>query len=373
MGRQEVDTIMTTLSQISTPALILDLDRVETNLRRMQDRATSLGVELRPHIKTHKCLEIAQMQRDLGCSGLTVSTLYEARVFSERGFDDLTWAFPVILNRLEEALQLAHGVDLGLLVDSKEAVAALEETREPLRVWIKVDSGYHRAGVDPESPLARELAERLRDSTTLRFAGLLTHAGHAYNTRSMKELAAVAEQERSTLVNLAELLRSSGIGVPAVSVGSTPTMSVVEDLGGVDEMRPGNYVFFDLMQARLGSCSIDDCAVTVLASVVSSQPGAGHCVIDAGALALSKDGLPKVDDGTSFGEVLDAGLPGPPIDATRVRSLSQEHGILDRALEVGRRVRVLPVHSCLTAACFDEYVVVRGDRVLDRWKIWRGR
>ena len=282
---------MTTLSQISTPALILDLDRVETNLRRMQDRATSLGVELRPHIKTHKCLEIAQMQRDLGCSGLTVSTLYEARVFSERGFDDLTWAFPVILNRLEEALQLAHGVDLGLLVDSKEAVAALEETREPLRVWIKVDSGYHRAGVDPESPLARELAERLRDSTTLRFAGLLTHAGHAYNTRSMKELAAVAEQERSTLVNLAELLRSSGIGVPAVSVGSTPTMSVVEDLGGVDEMRPGNYVFFDLMQARLGSCSIDDCAVTVLASVVSSQPGAGHCVIDAGALALSKDCL----------------------------------------------------------------------------------
>jgi D-serine deaminase-like pyridoxal phosphate-dependent protein len=373
MGRQEVDPSMTSLSQTSTPALVLDLDRVETNLRRMQDRAASLGVALRPHIKTHKCLQIAEMQRDLGCSGLTVSTLYEARVFGEHGFDDSTWAFPVILNRLDEALQLAHDVGLGLLVDSKEAVVALEETRQPLRVWMKVDCGYHRAGVDPESSLARELAQRLRDSKTLQFAGLLTHAGHAYNSRSTKELAAVAEQERSSLVNLAELLRGMGIEVPAVSVGSTPTMSVVEDLAGVDEMRPGNYVFFDLMQSRLGSCSIDDCAVTVLASVVSSQPGAGHCVIDAGALALSKDGLPVISDGTSYGEVLDAGLSGPPIDRTRVRSLSQEHGILDRALEVGRRVRILPVHSCLTAACFDEYVVVRGDRVIDRWKVWRGR
>jgi D-serine deaminase-like pyridoxal phosphate-dependent protein len=373
MGRQEVDPVMTTLSQISTPALILDLDRVEMNLREMQDRATSLGVSLRPHIKTHKCLEIAELQRQLGGSGLTVSTLYEARVFSEHGFDDLTWAFPVILNRLDEALKLARGVDLGLLVDSKEAATALEESGQPLRVWIKVDCGYHRAGVDPERPLARELAQQLQDSATLQFAGLLTHAGHSYNTRSRSELAAVAEQERSSLVNLGERLRSTGIEVPAISVGSTPTMSVVEDLAGVDEMRPGNYVFHDLMQARLGSCSIDDCAVTVLASVVSSQPGARHCVIDAGALALSKDGLPEVDGGANYGEVLDTGLAGPPTDAIRVRSLSQEHGILDRALEVGRRVRILPVHSCLTAACFDEYVIVRGDRVLDRWKIWRGR
>lgn len=364
---------MTTLSHIPTPALILDLDRLEVNLRRMSDRARSLGVALRPHIKTHKCLEIARLQRDLGCTGLTVSTLYEARVFSENGFDDLTWAFPVILNRLDEALDIACQVDLGLVVDSMEALKALEQTGQSLRVWMKVDCGYHRAGVDPASPMALALAETLHGSSKLQFAGLLTHAGHAYNTRCLDDLAAVAEQERSCLVNLAELLRSSGIEVPAVSVGSTPTMSVVEDLTGVDEMRPGNYVFYDEMQTRLGSCGLDDCAVTVLASVVSAQPGAAHCVVDAGALALSKDSLSGDGEEITYGRVVAGGPQPPTTDSARIRSLSQEHGILNQPLPVGARVRVLPVHSCLTVACFDEYVVARGERVVDRWQIRRGR
>ena len=364
---------MTTLNEIPTPALILDLDRLERNLRRLNDRASSLGVGIRPHIKTHKCLEIARMQRDLGCSGLTVSTLYEARVFAEHGFDDLTWAFPVVLNRLDEAVELARGIDLGLVIDSMEALEALEASQNPFRVWMKVDCGYHRAGVDPEGPLARKLAHRLGDSSTLQFTGLLTHAGHAYNTSSRAELAMVAEQERSSLVKLADSLRGSGIEVPAVSVGSTPTMSVVEDLTGVDEMRPGNYVFYDQMQVELSSCTIDECALTVLASVVSSQPGAEHCVIDAGALTMSKDRLQGGDGNTTFGEILETLPPKPPTRSTRIRSLSQEHGILDSSLAVGTRVRALPVHSCLTVACFDEYVVVRGDRVIDRWKIWRGR
>ena len=353
---------MTALYEIPTPALILDLDRLERNLRRMGDRAKSLGVGLRPHIKTHKCLEIARMQRDLGCSGLTVSTLYEARVFAEHGFDDLTWAFPVVLSRLEEAMHIARRVDLGLVLDSMEALTALEASGHPFRVWMKVDCGYHRAGVDPDGPLARELAHRLDDSSTLYFGGLLTHAGHAYKTDSITLLDRNVWTANSSLVRLAEALRDSGIEVPAVSVGSTPTMSVVEDLAGVDEMRPGNYVFYDQMQAKLGSCSIDDCAVTVLASVVSSQPGAGHCVIDAGALALSKDALPDRTGSGAFGEMLETLPPNQATRTARVRSLSQEHGILDIALSVGTRVRVLPVHSCLTVACFDEYLVVRGDR-----------
>ena len=364
---------MKTLEEIPTPALILDLDRVEGNLRRMSERAAALGVALRPHIKTHKCLEIARLQRDLGCSGLTVSTLEEARVFAEHGFDDLTWAFPVILNRLDEAIQIAHKVDLGLVADSIATLEALEASGHALRVWMKVDCGYHRAGVDPDGPLAQELAQRLDASSTLRFNGLLTHAGHAYKTRTRAELSAVAEQERSSLVRLAERLRGSGIEVPSVSVGSTPTMSVVTDLTGVDEMRPGNYVFYDQMQAELGSCSIDDCAVTVLASVVSCQPEASHSVIDAGALALSKDALSTTGGDANFGKILEVLPPTPQPKPTRVSSLSQEHGIVDSSLAVGARVRIAPVHSCLAVACFDEYVVVRGDRVIDRWKIWRGR
>jgi D-serine deaminase-like pyridoxal phosphate-dependent protein len=364
---------MTDLMQVPTPALVLDLDRLERNLQRMADRAAALGVALRPHIKTHKCVEIARLQRKLGCHGLTVSTLYEARVFAEHGFDDLTWAFPLVLDRLGEATEISMRADLGLVVDSPEAVAALEAWNHPFRVWLKVDCGYHRAGVDPRGCLARELARRLAASPTLGFGGLLTHAGHAYRSRSRDQLLRIAEDERSRLVELAESLRDEGIEVPAISIGSTPTMSVVQDLAGVSEMRPGNYALYDLMQARLGCCDIDDCAATVLASVVSSQPGAEHSVIDAGALALSKDSLSSDGEPSTYGEILEVYPGGQPIPGSQVRSLSQEHGIVDRAATVGSRLRVLPVHSCLTVACFDEYVVARGDRVVDRWKIWRGR
>ena len=364
---------MTELLEVATPALVLDLDRLERNLRHMQDRADTLEVGLRPHIKTHKCLEIARMQGDLGCTGLTVATLDEASVFAEHGFRDLIWAFPVILNRLDEAVEIGREIDLALLIDSTEALEAVEATGHPFRVWLKVDCGYHRAGVDPEGDLARELARKLSSSRRLRFGGLLTHAGHAYRSETRDALKEVAEEERASLVSLAEGLRSEGTEVPAISVGSTPTMSVVDDLSGVDEMRPGNYVFYDLMQARLGSCTLDDCAVTVLSSVVSSQPGAGHCVIDAGALALSKDSL-TIDRGEiSFGEARSAQPAGHGVEPTRVVTLSQEHGILDGVLPVGSRVRITPIHSCLTVACFDEYVVVREDRVIDRWRIWRGR
>jgi D-serine deaminase-like pyridoxal phosphate-dependent protein len=364
---------MDSIHDLPTPALLLDLDVLERNLHRMSERAAGLGVVLRPHVKTHKSLEVAGMQRDLGISGITVSTLYEARVFADHGFDDVTWAFPVILTRLKEVRELADRLTLRLVVDSPEAVGELEKLRIPLHVWLKVDCGYHRAGVDPESPLALELARRLAESPTLIFDGLLTHSGHAYDGRSREEIAAIAEQERRVMADLAEELRGEGIAVPAVSVGSTPALSVVERLDGVTEVRPGNYCFYDFTQATLGSCGVRDCAVTVLASVVSCRPGDGRSVVDAGALALSKDLGPDRPDRPSMGEVFADYEAGILDDEARLVSLSQEHGILSAARPVGSRVRILPNHSCLTVAQFDEYAVVRGERVVDRWRIWRGR
>ena len=169
------------LDRVPTPALLLDLDVLERNLSRMAEKSARLGVSLRPHAKTHKCVEVAERQRALGASGLTVSTLYEARVFADHGFDDLTWAFPVQLSRLEEVRDLAQRVTLRLLVDTTEAVQALESLGLPLHVWIKVDCGAHRAGVDPESPEALELARTLAGSSRLTFDGILTHSGHAYH------------------------------------------------------------------------------------------------------------------------------------------------------------------------------------------------
>lgn len=341
---------------------------MERNLEAMAAKAARLGVALRPHAKTHKCLELAERQRALGARGLTVSTIEEAELFASGGFDDLTWAFPVppagpILGRVE---RLSRRVRLGLLVDSLAALAALESLGAPLRVWIKVDCGYHRAGVDPGGELLLELGRRLAASSTLEPAGILTHSGHAYAVRGAAALAGVAEEERSVMVAAAERLRSHGVPVPEVSVGSTPAMPAVERLDGVTEARPGNYVFHDLSQVSRGAATLADVGVSVLATVVSCQPGGSHSVVDAGALALSKD---TGCGDTGMGLALDH--EGRP--AGTLTSLSQEHGVVDRPHPVGARLRILPNHSCLAVACFDAYRVVRQGRVVERWRVHRAR
>jgi D-serine deaminase-like pyridoxal phosphate-dependent protein len=346
---------------------------MESNLARMAARAKDLRVVLRPHLKTHKCVEVAERQRQHGISGVTVSTLYEAQVFADHGFDDITWAFPVIINRIPDASKLAGRVTLRLVVDSAEAVAALEKSGQPFNVWLKVDCGYHRAGVDPHSSSATDLARRLRDSKRLRFNGLLTHSGHSYHGRSPAEICGIAEQERAVLVEFAGRLQNQGIEIPAISVGSTPAMSVVQSLDGVTEARPGNYAFYDYTQVALGVCTLADVAVTVVSSVVSSQPATNHAVIDAGALSLSKDVGSEMAPRASMGEIFQSYESRTLRPDARVVSVSQEHGVVSAPLTVGTRVRIAPNHSCLTVAQFDEYAVVKGDEVVDRWKIWRGR
>lgn len=361
------------LYDLPTPALLLDLDVLERNLRDMAERARDLGVSLRPHVKTHKCVEIAMGQRELGATGLTVSTLYEGRVFADHGFEDLTWAFPFVPGREAEAARLAERTRLGVVVDCAEALQAAEGTRAPFRVWLKIDCGYGRAGLEPGDPRVRGLASRVADSATLELAGLLSHSGHAYRGRSPSHIARIAEQERDTLVETAARLRDDGLVVPELSVGSTPAMSHARSLSGVTEARPGNYALNDLTQVLLRSCSVADCAATVLSTLVSSRPASGSSVIDAGALSLSLDPGPRHASRASYGRLLDPREEGTLLPGPRLVSLSQEHGILDAPLPVGDKVRVVPNHSCLAVACFDFFHVVRGDTVLDTWKIWRGR
>lgn len=360
------------IEDLPTPALLLDLDRLEANLQRMAERARSLGVALRPHIKTHKCVEIAERQQALGATGITVSTLYEAAVFASHGFSDQTWAFPLNPSRMDELAELCDRVRLGVVVDSLEAVEWLIDGSIRAPVWIKVDCGYHRAGVDPEGRLAEVIASGLQAAPELEFAGLLSHSGQAYDAGSPAEIGIVAEHERAVMCTLAERLRDAGIGVPGVSVGSTPSMSQVVHLSGVTEIRPGNYAFYDRDQAWLGSCSYRDPALTVLTTVVSSQPGAAHCVVDAGALALSKDPGPEAAP-PSMAEIYEDYARGRLAVGSRVVALSQEHGIVNAPYPLGMRLRVLPNHSCLTAYHFNSYWVTSGDDVVQRWTIWSGR
>jgi D-serine deaminase-like pyridoxal phosphate-dependent protein len=359
---------------VETPALLLYHDVVERNLANMAERARRLGVALRPHIKTHKCLELGRSQIAHGAQGITVSTLFEAEAFAHGGFTDLTWAFPLDPTHLPHVRRIAQsGTTLRVVVDDLDTAKALANSG--LHVWLKVDCGYHRAGVDPSARYALDVARELGTERGLTFDGILSHSGHAYRTRSKNEAAQIAEQERQVMVWFAELLRRDGIAVRGISVGSTPAMVAVEDLTGITEARPGNYIFYDRTMVLIGCCDPEDVAVTVLATVVSHQPGAAHFVVDAGALALSKDlGPAHLGLEPAFGEV-----KGHP--ALAVASVSQEHGVIRAArpaaiegkFKVGQQVEIIPNHSCLTEAHFDDYVVMEGGRVMDRWKIERGR
>lgn len=373
---------MTDLHGLPTPALLLDAARLRRNAARVGDRVRALGARLRPHVKTHKCVEVARIQLEGHPRAITVSTLAEARAFAAHGFTDITYAVPVEPGKFAAVVALLRdGVRLGVITDDPSVPAPLAEAARAAGVtvdtWVKVDCGYHRCGVDPGSPALAALVARIGERTPLRFAGLLTHAGHSYHARGASALRAIAAQERDVMVRAAEALRALGIAVPAVSVGSTPTITHVDHLDGVDEVRAGNYVFLDAAQAAIGSGTVDDCVLTVLAAVVHRDRGAGQVVLDAGAIALSKDrGAVELDPEAGYGRVCD--LEGRDL-GLRVASVSQEHGIvrttdealLDR-LAVGTRVRILVNHSCLTAAQHEAYHVVEDDRVVDRWAIHRG-
>ena len=370
-------------SHLPTPAALVDLDALERNLDRMAARARQLGVALRPHFKTHKCVEVARLQAARGAAGFTVSTLAEARALLAAGFGDLVWAVPLPLGRLEEAAALARGAErFAFLVDSEEARKALD--REGRRrgsrhgVFLEVDCGYHRSGVEPLEPGAAALAGRLAEAPGLAFRGLLTHAGHAYACRDRAGAAAVAAEEREATAGFARRLRAVGVAVETVSVGSTPTVLAADHLKGVDEVRPGNYALFDAFQAAVGSCTLRDCAFSVLATVTSADPRRGSFTLDAGALALSKDpGALHVDPACGFGVLLAEG-GGEPLGDLLLPALSQEHGHgrtrpgAALALRVGERLRVVPNHSCLAAAAFEALHAVRGDEVVERWRPARG-
>jgi D-serine deaminase-like pyridoxal phosphate-dependent protein len=369
--------------QLSTPCALVDLDRLERNAAAMSQQARRLGVRLRPHVKTHKCVEAARLQTAGEHGGITVSTLAEARAFADAGFADITWAVPVALDRLGECAELVRRTyRFRLLVDHLHTVAELEAfaATEGLRfeVLLEADCGHHRSGVDPGDPAAVRLASAIQASPHMALAGILTHAGQSYRCGSRVEAAEVARHERNVMVTFAGRLRAAGIPVGEVSVGSTPTVTAAENLSGVTEVRPGNYLFFDALQAAIGSCHVDEVAFSVLATVIGVYPERRELVVNAGALALSKDpGSIHVDPSCGFGVVVDA-TDQRPIPGQRVVSISQEHGVLrsDRPLDPswqpGGRLRILPNHACLAAACFDRFHVVRGIEIVDEWRPVRG-
>jgi D-serine deaminase-like pyridoxal phosphate-dependent protein len=370
------------LQTLQTPSLLLDYERLKRNAGRMSNRVKSLGAALRPHVKTHKCVEIARLQTNGHAGGITVSTLAEARAFAAQGLRDITYAVPIEPGKFAEAIELTKSCErFSLITDDLETCSLLNEQarRENVRVnlFLKIDCGYHRCGVEPGSDAALVIPRFIDDASNLRFVGLLTHAGHSYHASSKEELLAIARHERDVMAEFAEILRAADVPVATVSIGSTPTITHVDHLAGITEARPGNYIFFDAFQATLGTCSFADCALTVLTAIVHLDRSRRKIIVDAGSVALSKDrGAIEFDPACGYGRVLD--LEGNDLNL-RVGGLSQEHGeiiaedesVLDK-LKVGTRLRVLANHSCLTAAQHSHYNVLQDERIVDRWEIQRG-
>jgi D-serine deaminase-like pyridoxal phosphate-dependent protein len=362
---------------VSTPAFLVDRAIVARNCDSMRAKARASGVAFRPHVKTHKTVEIGRMQHGGAAGPITVSTLAEAEAFAKDGVRDITYAVPIAPEKLHRVASLAAGIDrLSVLVDSDRAFRAIEafaaEHGVTFDVFLKVDCGYHRAGVDPGNPDSVRLAMALARSEAVRFQGLLTHAGHSYNAGGVDEVRRVAAEEGACLSRFRALLSDEGLGETRRSIGSTPTLSVVDRFSECDEVRPGNYVFYDAFQATLGSCRLEDVAVSVLTTVVGSYPERNALIVDAGALALSKDTGPEhIRPGFGYGLVCDLDLRPLPM---RIEALSQEHGKVaaEHPVPVGTRLRILPNHSCLTAAMFDTYQIVERGRVVDEWRPVRG-
>lgn len=368
---------MTELATLATPCLVLDEVRCRRNIARLHDHVHSLGASMRPHLKTCKNLEIARWCMEAPEGPATVSTLAEAEYFAAGGVRDICYAVGIAPDKLERAAALrSGGTDLVLTLDSVEAVRALlafaRSHGVSFAVMLEIDCDGHRAGIGPKDVLLGVLARMLHDGGQ-DVRGVLTHAGSAYDGGTPEQIAALAEQERAAAVAAADRLRALGFS-PRVSIGSTPTAHFTRSLEGVDEVRAGTHVFHDLVMYRLGVCQREDIALSVLATVIGRRPD-GCLLLDAGWTALSRDqGSPGGFAEHGYGLVCN--LEGRPYPGLCIRDTNQEHalaiGPYPPPLPIGSRVRILPVHACATAACFDSYAVMREGKIITHLTRCRG-
>ncbi|MCM0036172.1 MAG: DSD1 family PLP-dependent enzyme [Burkholderiaceae bacterium] len=373
------------ISELSTPAALVDIARMERNIARMQSRMNNLGVSFRPHVKTSKCVDVTNAQIHAGARGITVSTLKEAEQFFSAGITDILYAVGITANKFAQALALIKkGCDLKVLTDSAQSAAAISAfglaNNIQFKVMIEVDTDDHRSGIKPESPQLLEVAQALAVGGT-QLQGVMTHAGSSYDLNTPEALEQMAEQERSGCVRAAQRLREAGFACPVVSVGSTPTALSARKLEGVTEVRAGVYVFFDLVMQNVGVCETDDIALSVLSTVIGHQEEKGWVIVDAGWMAMSRDrGTQKQTTDFGYGQVCSA--DGTPLTGYTMTSANQEHGIISRTgapdlsivsrFPVGTQLRILPNHACATAAQFPEYQALSADQNIQTWPRFYG-
>ena len=375
----------TPTASLDTPVALIDIPRMQHNILRMQQRMNSLGVRLRPHIKTSKCLPVVNAQIAAGASGVTVSTLKEAEHCFTHGISDVFYAVAIAPGKLPQALALRRkGCNLSLLTDSVQGAQAIvafaQQHDERFDVWIEIDCDGHRSGLAPEDAALIDVARVLSEGA-MRLRGVMTHAGSSYELDTPQALQVLAEQERALCVRAAERIRATGLACPEVSIGSTPTALSALNLDGVTEVRAGVYVFFDLVMHNIGVCQAHELALSVLTSVIGHQPDKGWIITDAGWMAMSRDrGTQRQHQDFGYGQVCTEA--GDWIDGAQVTGANQEHGIitlgsanrdaLATRFPIGSRLRILPNHACATGAQFPDYHALDADGAVHTWSRLHG-
>jgi D-serine deaminase-like pyridoxal phosphate-dependent protein len=351
-----------------TPYLLIDGTQLERNILRMANVARENGIALRPHVKTHKIPRIAREQLQAGAAGITVAKLSEAEVMADGGIEDIFIAYPLVTEaKIRQAVRLGERVRLIVGVDSLEGARRLSEAAEGpnLEVRLEVDTGLRRTGIPRDEAVG--LAGEIESMGNLDLTGIYTYRGAVLGGSKTLELEKAGLEEGRVMVSLAEQMRERGIRIKDVSVGSTPTAEYVAKVEGVTEIRPGTYVFYDRMQARLGACSLDDCAAVVVCTVVS-RPTGDLAILDGGSKTFATDVAPGADPLNLEGYGHIVGYP----DAVLER-LTEEHGMLsvdeDCDLEVGDTLQIIPNHICSTVNLHDQVYLVGEDGAVEETRV----
>jgi D-serine deaminase-like pyridoxal phosphate-dependent protein len=359
-----------TWTDVYKPTLILRAEVAKANIAWMADKANKAGVRFRPHFKTHQSAHVGQWYKEAGVTAITVSSVTMVQYFARAGWNDITIAFPVNIREVAAINELASKVSLNLVVESLETVSFLAKAlTHAVKVWIKTDTGYKRTGIDWQNIRGVvDLAKSIKQHDTLHFAGLLAHAGHSYKEYTLDRILDIHQQTLSRLQELKSELEQAHFNDCELSLGDTPSCSLADDFTGVNEIRPGNFVFYDVQQLTIGSCHEKDLALAVACPVAAKHPERGTVIIYGGAVHFSKD-FAEANGTKKYGLVVGGDNDKWAFDKDAYLSaVSQEHGTVKlpadvlEQVNVGDLLLIVPAHACLAVDLIRDYRTFQGEK-----------
>lgn len=363
---------------IDTPRVVVDYDVMLANIQMVHGYARRYRIDIKPHVKAHKCLDIAKIQMEEGAAGLTASKVDEAAVFFNGTCKSFTIAYPLVeFNKIQRILSSTRqfDLDMSLMVDSEEGYHAIatmcERLNVKVKIFLKIDVGLKRCGLSPDDPKIHQLSKKISEHNLLEFSGLISHAGHVYRSKDIQEVINIAQNELKILFRIRKLLLDYNIEIRKISIGATPSLLAGIDLQGISEIRPGNYVFMDRLNWKIGLIAPEQIALTVIATIVSKNKS--HFIIDSGSKVLSSD------TGVHGSKILDGyGLAYPAEKfleeeyKMKIIALSEEHGFIARSnfdLPICSKIRIIPNHACPVVNLTDSLVVHRKNIINNVWKV----